>query len=296
MKIAIGFKGERMAVLPQAFVDLMEDNPLTGDLYIKSLGYISNGMYHFRSSPGEAGEYLMIYCTGGRGTVQSGDSEFEIAANQYVVIDACTQYTIQSDSAYPWTIYWINFRGAKAKIYASAMGTPKVILPEVYSRIEERLELFESIISLMNGHVSIDKLNYANILFAHFMASYLYADLFREEQPKGTTQAQAMVSRVTHYMSENIEKTLTLQELADYTGYCRSYFYRNFIREIGCPPIDYFIKMKINKASIYLIKSSMSISQISAKLGFSCADYFSKTFKRVVGITPSEFRAENFRL
>ena len=53
MKIAIGFKGERMAVLPQAFVDLMEDNPLTGDLYIKSLGYISNGMYHFRSSPGE---------------------------------------------------------------------------------------------------------------------------------------------------------------------------------------------------------------------------------------------------
>lgn len=296
MKIAIGFKGERAAVLPQVFLDLMADNPLTGDLYITSIGYVSNAMHHYRSTRCEQEEYMMIYCTGGKGSVLSGAKNFEIAANQYIVVSASSQYTIQSDPTYPWTIYWINFRGAKAKIYASAMNTPKVILPEVYSRIEERLELFESIISLMNGHISIEKLNYANILFAHFMASYLYADLFKEQQPKGTTQAQTLVNRVTHYMSENIEKTLTLKELADYAGYCRSYFYRNFMNEIGISPIDYFIKMKINKASIYLIKSTMSISQISAKLGFNSADYFSKTFKRVVGITPTEFRAENFRL
>ena len=61
-------------------------------------------------------------------------------------------------------------------------------------------------------------------------------------------------------------------------------------------PIDYFIRMKISKASVYLIKSPMTVAQIAGKLGFSTPDYFSRTFTRIVGISATEFRRQNFRL
>jgi AraC-like DNA-binding protein len=175
------------------------------------------------------------------------------------------------------------------------MSVPKTILPSAHSRIEQRADLFESIYSVLCGGLSIDKLNYANIVLGHYLASFLYIDL-SSDSATAVKHAEGMVSRVTHFMSENIESNLTLREIASFAGYSESFFYRKFIKETGHAPIDYFIHMKINKASIYLIKTQMTIAQIAAKLGFNSADYFSRTFRRIVGITATEFRREGFRL
>ncbi|WP_290534544.1 AraC family transcriptional regulator [Alistipes sp.] len=294
--IAIGFKGERVAVLPRPFVSLMEDNPLTGDLYVTSIGYASNAAHPYKASSNGEEEYFFIYCTIGRGCVESGGYGFEIHANQYVVVSASRSYVIRADAASPWTIYWMTFRGAKAKIYASMMSSVTTILPSTHSRIEQRTEIFESIFSLVNGELSIDRLNYANLLLATYFASFVYVDAFNESIPQNVSRARTMVNQVTHYMSENIEKRLTLKQLADYAGYSPSYFYRNFVKEMDESPVEYFIKMKINKASIYLIKSPMTIAQIAAKLGFNNPDYFSRTFRKIVGLSASEFRKQHFRL
>ena len=149
--------------------------------------------------------------------------------------------------------------------------------------------------SVLCGGFSAEKLNYANIVLGHFLGSFLYADLFRESTASAK-HVEGMVNRVTHFMSENVESNLTLKQLASFAGYSESYFYRKFINETGHAPIDYFIHMKINKASIYLIKTQMNVAQIAAKLGFNSADYFSRTFRRIVGITATQFRKEGFRL
>ncbi len=296
MKIAVGFKGERIAILPQPFIELMEDNPLTGDLYITSIGYVSNALYHYKTAKSQQEEYFLIYCTIGCGCIKSAKFNIDVRANQFVVVDATTPYTITADPTSPWTIYWMTFRGEKAKIYASMMSSVISIPPAINSRIEQRTEIFESIFAILSTELSINKLNYANTLFATYLASFVYIDIFRESNSKSVTQAQTIINQVTHYMSENVEKNLTLKQLADYAGYSTSYFYRKFIAEMEESPIEYFIKLKINKASIYLIKSTMSISQIAVKLGFNNPDYFSRIFKKTVGISASEFRKQGFRL
>ncbi len=297
-RIETGFPGERFVVLPQPFLDLMEDDPLTGDLYIHSLGHIAHALHHHVSRPDGCPQYVFLYCTWGRGEVVVDQRRFALSANQYMILPAGVPHVYRADDNDPWTLYWVLFAGAKAAIYAKGMAEPREVLPSVQSRIEQRTDLFETIYSVLCGGFSIDKLDYANIVLAHFLASFLYVDLFREStSPAASVKyVDNMVGRVTHFMAENVESNLTLHQIASYAGYSESYFYRRFIKETGYAPIDYFIHLKINKASIFLIKTSMTVAQIAAKLGFNSPDYFSRTFRRIVGISATEFRRQNFRL
>ncbi|WP_295959382.1 AraC family transcriptional regulator [uncultured Alistipes sp.] len=295
MHIEVGFPGERIVVIPQPFLDLIKDDPLTGDLYIQSLGQIAHARHHLIDRPGGCEAYTFIYCTWGAGYVAINGLKFALRANQYIVLPKGVPYSYGADENDPWSIYWVRFDGEKGKIYARIMSSPTTVLPSVYSRIEQRLDIFENAYAVLCGELSLERLNYANIAFAHFIASFLFVDLLQTsgDQP---SHAEGMINRITHYMNENAERRLTLKDMARYAGYSESYFYRQFVRQTSMSPIDYFIRVKINKASIYLIKTSMTISQIAAKLGFGSADYFSRTFRRIVGISASEFRKQDFRL
>ncbi len=290
------FPGERFAVVPRPFIDLALDSPLTGDLCIHSLGHIAHAQYFHVSRERGCAEAVFIYCTSGLGEVSAGGERFTLGANQYVVLPAGLPHSYATSPSDPWTIYWIRFCGSKASAFAGKMYPPVEVLPSVYSRIEQRTDLFESIYSMLCGGLSIEKLDLANATLLYFLSSFLYVDLFSETASLRNDYAEGMVSRVTHYMNENLERNLTLGELASFAGFSVSYFHRRFVRETGHSPVDYFLRMKMNKAAVYLIKTNLSVAHIAAKLGFSNPDYFSRMFRKIVGITASGFRKENFRL
>ena len=294
-KIETGFSGERFIVISQSFLELMEDNPLTGDLHIHSFGHLAHARFHHCDRHEGINKCVFLYCIWGRGTVDVDGKTFTLSTNQYVVLPPNVPHTYHSDDDDPWTLYWVIFGGVKSGIFARDMRQPKTFTPSVNSRQELRTGLFESMYAVLCGGTSLEKLNYANILLFHFLGSFLYNNL-PEQESVTIRHAEGMVARVTHYMSENVEKKLTLKQISTFAGYSESYFYRKFVKETGMSPIEYFTHLKINKASIYLIKTSMNISQIAAKLGFNSPDYFSRTFKNIVGITATEFRKQDFRL
>lgn len=296
MNIATGFKSERTAVVPQPFMELMSDNPLTGDLYVSATGYISNALHHYIASDGLSGEYLLLFCTSGKGSVKTGGHNYAIGQNDYMVADANSPYTATADREQPWTIYWVTFKGAKAPLLSASMWQPSTVTAHSHGSTEQRIELFESILSIVGGAITLDRLNYANILLLNLLASFAYIDKLTDALPESGNAAQTMVNRTTRYMSENIDKQLSLAQLSAQAGYSKSYLHRNFVKELGYSPIDYFIRIKINKASIYLIKTSMTTAQIAEKLGFGSPEYFSRTFRNTVGLSPSQFRKQGFKL
>ena len=295
-RIKSGFEGERFVAIPQSFLELAKDSPLSGDLYISSLGHIPHARYHHAARAKGWELFTFLYVTYGKGVVEVEGLSYTLSANQYMVIPSGVKYSYRSDNDDPWTIYWISFGGAKGQVFASAMTEPRTIPPSVSIRIEQRTELFDSMIETLGKELSIDRLNLANTILAMFLALFLYSDLVGEGSKSKVRHAEGVVSSVTHFMNENVETNLSLARIASFAGYSQSYLYRKFIKETGYAPVEYFIMMKVNKASIYLIKTNMTVRQIASKLGFNSADYFSRTFRRVVGIPPSEFRAQNFRL
>jgi len=294
IKRALGFPGERFIYLPLELLDRIKDSPLTGDLYVYSLGFFSRALHHYINRPTGCEQYILIYCTEGEGWIILNGKKYTLTANQFIILPPCIQHSYGASDISPWSIYWIHFLGDKAPLYSKKFYVPTSITPSDTSRIEERIKLFDEIYMILKNGFSQENLNYANVCFAHFLATFLYLEQYRNGRSP-SEYAESIINRATYYMNENLNKKLTVDDLAAYVGYSPSYFYRKFVKETGYAPMDYFMRMKINSACLYLIKTDLRINQIAYMLGFTDAYYFTRVFTKIIGISPSDFRKENFQ-
>lgn len=294
-KVELGFSGERFIYLPIPMINLMEDSPLTGDLYIYSMGYFSRASHHYINRPAGCNEFLFIYCKDGCGWIELYGKKEKLEANQFIILPKNISHAYGADMQSPWTIYWIHFRGNKAPLFSNRFDKPTTVSPSAQSRIEERLDLFEEIFQTLNESTSLDHMHYANLCFTHFLGSFLFIDVYRNKF-RQKEYSENVINRVVHYMNDNIECNLKLNDFANFCGYSESYFYRKFVKETSHSPMDYFIRLKINKACKLLIQTDMKVNQIAHKLGFRESQYFSRTFSHIMGISALEFRKQNFRL
>ncbi len=119
----------------------------------------------------------------------------------------------------------------------------------------------------------------------------LLITLFSSGEPE-TKPADELVESIINYFSTHLSSNVTLQELEEKTGFSKVYICRVFKKLQNTSPIDYFTRLKINRAQELLVEyPSLSLREISDSLGFNDVYYFSKVFKRITGSSPSEMRA-----
>lgn len=94
---------------------------------------------------------------------------------------------------------------------------------------------------------------------------------------------------IEKYMLENLNRSITLDELSKATGFSLSTIKRIFSSQAGCGALHYFIRLKIKEAKRLIRETDMSITEISESLGFSSIHYFSRIFKNITGVSPSSY-------
>ncbi|MNE76734.1 HTH-type transcriptional regulator YesS [compost metagenome] len=85
---------------------------------------------------------------------------------------------------------------------------------------------------------------------------------------------------------------MSLQEVAGRFYVSREYISRKFKQEYGINFSDYIGSVRINKAKLLLQNPNLKLSQISEMVGFHDVKYFSKVFKKQVGVTPKDYRTQ----
>lgn len=95
--------------------------------------------------------------------------------------------------------------------------------------------------------------------------------------------------RICQYIDENLSSPLKLKSIADIFGYNSAYLGKLFAKETGDHFNIYLDKRRIEKAREYLEKG-FSVSQACELSGFTITDYFTKKFKKYVGVLPSEYK------
>jgi AraC-like DNA-binding protein len=100
------------------------------------------------------------------------------------------------------------------------------------------------------------------------------------------------LAAVTGYMKENIQKKITLAELANVASLEKSYFNRWFRQFTGKSPLKFFMQMKLQVAK-ELLNENMSNSYIATTLSFADEFHFCRSFKQQFGITPKAFARNN---
>jgi AraC family transcriptional regulator, arabinose operon regulatory protein len=98
------------------------------------------------------------------------------------------------------------------------------------------------------------------------------------------------IKRINEYLEENADRQVVPLELAKLFQLNPDYFSRKFRGQFGCPPRTWLRNEKIRRACSMLCETSQSIKQIADQLNFDDQLFFSRQFKKVTGMTPSEYR------
>ncbi len=113
----------------------------------------------------------------------------------------------------------------------------------------------------------------------------------KEEPVEEGLEPNAFVKKVRDYIDENYQEDIALQDIAGAFGYSDVYFCKLFKQNFNMNFITYLNEYRMDKAKALLSDPMINIKDVSGKAGYRDANYFTRVFKRIVGMTPSEFRS-----
>jgi len=112
----------------------------------------------------------------------------------------------------------------------------------------------------------------------------------RNINTKKEEQASGIIAKAKAYINENYHRDISLEEVSRSVDISSYYFSKLFKEETGENFIEYLTSVRIEKAKALLHNKDISIKSICIETGYSDPNYFSRIFKKQVGITPTEFR------
>lgn len=283
-----GFVGERLLTLPKCVTDNYASDAMLSVLNITDIGYFPHAEGHYRERVEPIGQYVFIYCIDGSGYYRIGDGpRYEVGANHYFILPAGCAHVYASNPDNPWSIYWIHFGGSMAAAYAAQAFLPVELRPQSNSRLSGRNSLFDEIYQTLSDGYSKENLCYATSLFHHYLGSLRYVRQYRAGRDEGSGD---IVGALVHYMKENIQRKLTLDDMASFVGYSPNSLLRVFKARMGYSPVTYMNMLRIQQACQMLDSTSLKINQISCRVGIDDELYFSRLFSKVMGMSPRSYR------
>lgn len=227
--------------------------------------------------------YLIHYVIKGKGVLKIDTKEYLVSAGESYMMFPGIPVDYTADSEDPWEFCWVGFNGNDAKLLVSASGfsvsnpvlrhgDSKVVHDCIMSIYEARGNARDTIVR---------------------MSAYLYllfAQLIKEAPQRPERNSEVLFQDACAYISRNYKKDISIEDISSAMNVSRSNLYRNFIEFIGVSPKQHLAEFRIHTACKMLANTSMSVKEISTEVGFKNPQHFDVVFKKVMGISPTDFR------
>ncbi|MDQ0193776.1 response regulator [Paenibacillus wynnii] len=130
----------------------------------------------------------------------------------------------------------------------------------------------------------------------HDILSWLrrrFFELSEQLYVKRQRQKRKLIDEIMHYVEENLEKKITLKEVAAHFDFTPNYLGYLFKEEYGLPFSEYVNERKTNRITELLSDPTLKIYEIADRMGYKNIIYFNRQFKQTTGMTPGEYRKKN---
>lgn len=132
--------------------------------------------------------------------------------------------------------------------------------------------------------------NLLSIVKAHAIINDVFVDVARKSTNNHFVVNNSIVNEMLHYLQQNYQSDISLQELADFFSFTPNYCGRLFKDVTGITFTDYVNNLRVKHACQLLLGTNLSIYEIAFDSGFHSVEYFYTTFKKFYGITPAKYR------
>lgn len=240
--------------------------------------------------------YLFHYVISGRGSLDATAEDgvttrrYEIQAGQGFLICPGLINTYFADEHDPWKYVWVEFDGLRASEslrYAGLTAAQPIYRADDEAQSAQVRDLM-LYIAEHSGASALHLIGYLCLFIDALMQSSSTRVSAQENQLK-----DFYIQEAVNYIEQNYQRNLTVEEVADACRLNRSYFSKLFKDNVGCPPQEFLIRVRLAKAAELMCSSNAPISEIAVRCGYSNQFHFSRAFKKHYGVPPQKWRAQN---
>lgn len=283
-----GLGRQRIEIPKPVLKARVQNNEWLRQLYICSLGYYPKAEKHYTYRKKGLPENFLFYCVDGKGWYKIGERKYQVSTNEFFMLPQNVEHAYGSDDEHPWSIYWIHFGGESLPELNKMPVVQKFFKPTLIKNGGDIAAQFSKIYKTLELGYSTDNLMYANMCLSYFISLFIHNEKHYTVNASATNDC---IDSAILFMQEHIHENLTLEQLSKQYSYSPSRFSSLFRQKTGYAPIDYFIHMKMQKASQHLDFSNRSVKDIAMSMGFDDPYYFSKRFKKITGMSPKKYRS-----
>lgn len=231
--------------------------------------------------------YLFIVVKSGCGQLWYDGKQYSLISGDCVFIDCRKTYCHSPDANNLWELLWCHFYGPNMNLiyskYIERGGQPvfhPINLVKYYSLIKEVFYIASSGDYIRDMRIN-EKLN---SLLTLLMKDSWCPEFVHEKKKRVDVQS------IKEYIDNHYNCHITLDELSSKFFINKTYLSKVFKEQYGLPVNAYLLQYRVTQSKLYLRFTDKSIEQIGFEVGIADANYFSRVFKKIEGITPGAYR------
>ncbi|MNW36483.1 Melibiose operon regulatory protein [compost metagenome] len=235
---------------------------------MKILGYISLRLLSESFEKCSFGkENVLVFMTDCPVIIRLGAKEYNLKSDQLAVFNS---------------VKLVNDFEQEVNLKGILVQTDEPIrCSKIYDK-EKNEPLFLAFLERISGMVSTDR-------FINCLEDLLLQDNV-SPSPIKPFQIDTRLIKVNRFIRNNYHQPITLNILAELVETNPVYLCNSYSRVFKIPPMNHLLKLRLEKAKEYLSSSDISVKEISYKIGYVSNSQFSAYFKKMVGVTPIEYR------
>lgn len=230
--------------------------------------------------------FILYYVNSGKGSITCNDIKMKINENQGFVVFPHMEISFKPALDEVLNVTWVALSGYRVEdyLYRAGVTQQRPIFSDEDLYIKEKLsDLLKVAEKPTNRYCKMVSIIYDII-------SNMLDNPQAKRQGNSPYTMEFYTTKAIDYIEANYCHAITVDNIANFLGITRKHFHYVFKTTINLSPKEYIIYLRVVKACEALRSSAYSIIEISQSVGYSNQFYFSKEFKRIVGMTPSEYR------
>ena len=238
--------------------------------------------YHIRRQSFDS--FLLMYIRHGQCLVEAGGEKRIAYEGNVVFLDCYHPHAYGTETG--CEVEWLHFDGRDARDFYEVITRENgsiISLKDSY-RFEKYLH------RLYLGFR--DALAVREPLLHNYIVNILTELLLARNQDSSDQRSSGIIDDTIAYITDHLQDELSLEQLARQASLSPFYFSGLFKKETGYSPHEYVIQARVNAAKYFLQSARLSQKDICYSCGFSSESSFCTTFKKMTGLTPSQYRKD----
>lgn len=236
----------------------------------------------------------LMLVTGGIAHVTIGSRKYKVKEGELLYLRPEIFHCIKPDLESPLKFISVHFSFTNVE-FDNNRWKIKAEMDDLPLQDVQFLDNYYSVKNLMKGMLEVWFQKFPAYEFlSKTMLQQILFEVFRNIEAKSPNYSNSLkVKGVIRFMTENIEKKITLSELSQLVNLSPTYLAKVFKKTTGYSIIEFFNKMKIDKAKELIIEGDKKVKEVAEILGYKDEFYFSRIFKKIEGVSPKEFYGKN---